>query len=189
MIVLVAALGGGFIAGLLMGGSFANLDRLSLRLAWAAVLALLLQLVAFSPLGAPLPEAGMVAMHLASYALLLAFVVANIRRPPVVCFGAGVVCNVLAIVVNGGYMPARRGALLLAGLPVSDMPHNNSLMAGSGARLVALGDIFAVPHGVPFANVFSVGDVLIACGLAWLIAQTMRGAARVLRPVQPVDQS
>ena len=189
MIVLIAALGGGVVAGLLAGGSLANLDHLSLRLAWAAVLALLLQLVAFSPLGAPLPEDGVAGLHLASYGLLLAFVAANIRRPPIVCFGAGVVLNTLAIVANGGYMPASRAALRLAGLPVSDTPHNNSLLAGSGAHLVALGDVFAVPHGVPFANVFSAGDVLIAVGLAWLIAQTMRETAPALRPVQPIDQS
>ena len=181
MIVLVLALGGGFIAGLLAGGSFANLERLSLRLWWAAVGALALQLIAFSPLGAPLPAAAGVGMHLASYALLLAFVVANIRRPPVLCFGAGVAANTLCIAVNRGYMPAREAALRLAGLPVSATPHNNSVLAGAGAHLAFLGDVFAVPHWLPLANIFSVGDLLIGVGLAWLIAETMRrgGAAAV----------
>jgi hypothetical protein len=31
-------------------------------------------------------------------------------------------------------------------------------------RLSFLGDIFAVPRELPFANVFSIGDVLIAAG-------------------------
>jgi hypothetical protein len=39
-------------------------------------------------------------------------------------------------------------------------------------------DIFAVPAGVPFANVFSIGDVVIAVGIAWAIAASMR-AGRV----------
>ena len=40
--------------------------------------------------------------------------------------------------------------------------------------LQLLTDVFAVPAWVPFANVFSVGDVLIAVGIAWAIAATMR---------------
>jgi hypothetical protein len=31
-------------------------------------------------------------------------------------------------------------------------------------RLAFLGDVFAIPRGWPLANVFSVGDVLIAVG-------------------------
>ena len=33
-------------------------------------------------------------------------------------------------------------------------------------RLLFLGDILAVPHAVPFANVYSIGDVCIAIGVA-----------------------
>jgi hypothetical protein len=44
--------------------------------------------------------------------------------------------------------------------------------------LALLTDIFAVPAWVPFANVFSVGDVLIAIGIAVAIAATMRSAPR-----------
>jgi hypothetical protein len=32
-------------------------------------------------------------------------------------------------------------------------------------RLAFLGDVFAIPRGWPLANVFSVGDVLIAVGV------------------------
>jgi len=176
VLVLVVAVAGGLIVGALLGGSLANLERLSLRFASLVVLALLLQIVAFSPVGARLPRDVVIAMHIGSYALLLTCVVANLRRPPVMCFGAGVLCNAVTIVMNGGYMPASRAALTLAGLPVSNQPHNNSELAGAGANLPFLGDIFALPHGLPLANVFSVGDILIALGLAWLIAEGMRRA-------------
>ena len=175
MFILVIAVVGGLIAGILVGGSLANLERLTLRLAWMVVLALLLQIVAFSPLGDWLPHDAVVGLHFLSYALLLSCVAANIRRPPIICFGIGVLSNAVTIVVNAGYMPASRGALRLAGLPVSTHPHNNSELAGPGAHLTFLGDIFALPHGVPLANIFSVGDLLIAIGLAWLIAEGMRG--------------
>jgi hypothetical protein len=175
--ILVIAAAGGLIAGTLLGGSLANLERLTLRLAWLVVLALALQIVAFSPLGAHFSSTVVVGLHLLSYALLLTCVAANLRRPPVMVFGLGVLSNTFAIVLNHGYMPASRAALRLSGLPVSSAPHNNSELAGAGTHLTFLGDIFALPHGVPLANIFSVGDILIAVGLAWLIAEAMRRPA------------
>ena len=178
------AVAGGLIAGALLGGSLANLERLSLRFAWLVVLALALQIVAFSPLGAHFSKNVDVTLHFVSYALLLTCVAANLRRPPVMLFGLGVLSNTVAIVINRGYMPASRAALRLAGLPVSAVPHNNSELAGAGAHLAFLGDVFALPHGVPLANIFSVGDVLIAVGLAWLIADAMkRTTAASPRPI------
>ena len=175
------AVAGGLLAGALLGGSLANLEQLTLRLAWLVVLALALQIVAFSPLGAHFSSTVVVGLHLLSYALLLTCVATNLRRPPVMVFGLGVLSNTLAIVLNHGYMPASRAALRLAGLPVSSVPHNNSELAGASTHLTVLGDIFALPHGVPLANIFSIGDILIAVGLAWLIAEAMRRPA-VARP-------
>ena len=37
-----------------------------------------------------------------------------------------------------------------------------------------LTDIFAIPAGLPLANVFSVGDVLIGLGIVVVIAAAMR---------------
>jgi hypothetical protein len=91
-----------------------------------------------------------------------------------IVFGTGVLCNMVAIAANGGYMPATRAALELAGIPVSSQLHNNSLLADAGTRLGFLSDIFAVPRWAPLANVFSVGDLLVAVGLAWLLAEGMR---------------
>ena len=186
MLVLVVAVVGGLLAGALLGGSLANLEHLSLRFASLVVLALLVQIVAFSPIGARLPHDAVIGLHIGSYVLLLVCVAANIRRPPVMVFGAGVLSNAVTIVVNGGYMPASRAALRLAGLPVSAIPHNNSELAASGDHLRFLGDVFALPHSLPLANVFSIGDILIAIGLAWLIAEGMRGASEPAQvPVEP----
>ncbi|MGD0997555.1 MAG: DUF5317 domain-containing protein [Thermoleophilia bacterium] len=174
MLVLVIALAGGLRAGAALGGSIGNLEHVTLRLPWTAVVALLLQVVAFSPLSRPLPDMARVIMHVTSYGLLLAFVAANLRRAPIVCFGLGVLANTIAIALNGGYMPASAAALRFAGLSESSRPHNNSELAGAATQLRFLGDILAVPHWLPLANVFSVGDCLIAIGLAWLVADGMR---------------
>ena len=40
--------------------------------------------------------------------------------------------------------------------------------------LQPLTDIFALPHPIPFANVFSVGDVLIGVGVVIVIVVAMR---------------
>ncbi|HVN60178.1 MAG TPA: MFS transporter, partial [Gaiellaceae bacterium] len=74
---------------------------------------------------------------------------------------AGLTANALAIAANGGEMPVSRSALAAAGLG-SVGGSNISAQAG---RLRFLGDVFAVPHELPLANVFSVGDILIALGM------------------------
>ena len=73
--------------------------------------------------------------------------------------------NLLAILANGGVMPASASALRTAGMLTSSKGFLNSA-ALPHPRLLFLGDILAVPHAVPFANVYSIGDVCIAIGVA-----------------------
>ena len=51
--------------------------------------------------------------------------------------------------------------------------------------------MFALPRALPFANVFSVGDVLIGAGIAAVIVVAMRSAraadASPLAPADPAD--
>ena len=75
--------------------------------------------------------------------------------------GAG--CNLAAIVANGGAMPADPAALAAAGVDTAG--YTNSVVTADPA-LRPLTDIFAMPAWLPFANVFSIGDVLIGVGVA-----------------------
>jgi hypothetical protein len=182
VLILVAALAGGLVAGHVLGGRLRNLDHLQLDLPWLIFLALGLQLVIFSPFGQPFSDTLTVALHLFSYALILAFAAANWREPGIAFASVGIVSNVIAIAANGGYMPASPRALELAGIAVSAEPHNNSAVAEQSARLLVLGDVMAVPEWVPLvANVFSVGDVLIAGGVALMLATAMRAPDRAGR--------
>ena len=74
--------------------------------------------------------------------------------------------NFAAIAANNGTMPATPWAWRTAGLPtmVGDFENSN---VSSDARLWWFGDVFAVPKGWPFANVFSVGDVVIVVAMAY----------------------
>ncbi|OGO52435.1 MAG: hypothetical protein A2Z32_05580 [Chloroflexi bacterium RBG_16_69_14] len=97
----------------------------------------------------------------------------------VIAIGAG--CNVAAIVANGGWMPADPNALAsVGGLPTG--PSNSIVVAEPALR--PLTDLFALPAWLPFANVFSVGDVLIGIGIAATIALAMRGTTRPVHPAR-----
>jgi len=176
--VLIAALAAGLVAGYAMGGRLRNIEQLRIRLPWLAIVALGLQLVAFSPVRGSLGDTGVIAVHFVSYGLLVWFVIVNRQRMGIVVAGAGLLMNLLAIALNGGFMPASRHALEVAGLQFSAATVNNSTVIHEGTRLWFLGDVFAIPDGTILANVFSVGDVLIIAGVAILIATAMLTAPR-----------
>jgi len=145
----------------ILGGQLFRLLDVQLRCEWAVLLALAAQIVLFSALGEGVPHQLHAPLHLASYALLILFAAANIRIRALAPLLAGLTANALAIAANGGEMPVSRSALAAAGLG-SVGGSNISAQAG---RLRFLGDVFAVPHELPLANVFSVGDILIALGM------------------------
>jgi predicted MFS family arabinose efflux permease len=107
-------------------------------------------------------------VYVASYPMAMAFVFANRRIPGVWLVGLGAALNFLVISTNGGTMPAAPHALAAAGLPLDPGQFTNSLALAS-PRLLFLGDVFAVPKGIPFANVFSIGDIAIALGGALVV--------------------
>lgn len=101
------------------------------------------------------------AVHIGTYAAAGWFVWMNRRFPFFRLVALGGVLNLAAIVVNGGVMPASHDALATAGLLPKDGDFYNS-SALAHPHLLALGDIFAIPKGIPLANVFSFGDLIIA---------------------------
>jgi hypothetical protein len=50
---------------------------------------------------------------------------------------------------------------------------SNSVVAGSSAAFPFLGDTMVLPRPLPFANVFSIGDVLIGLGGASFLVRSM----------------
>lgn len=163
----------------LTGGRLGRLADLRLRWAWVAIGSLVMQVVIVSV--APAGATGLHAVaHVASYALAGACLVANrhIAGLPVLALGA--VLNTLAIVANGGVMPASASAMRVAGLAPAEHFANSAAVAHP--RLLLLGDVIPVPGPWPLGNVLSVGDLLILAGLLLILHVGCRPARPPLTP-------
>jgi hypothetical protein len=166
----------GLLLGLLAGGRIAGLATIRFRWAWVAAVGLAVQIVLFSPAVADrIGEAGP-PIYVLSTATVLVAVLRNLDIPGIAIVAAGAAANLAAIVSNGGYMPTTADALAAAGAepPVG---YSNSAIIEDPA-LAPLTDLFALPPWIPFANVFSVGDVLIGVGVIVAIAVAMRRGPR-----------
>lgn len=130
---------------------------------WPALLwaALLIQVVAVE---VSLPGAVAPVLHVGTYAAALAFLVLNRRSPGLLLVAAGATTNGVTIALNGGTLPASAAAQAAAGLTTGDEFANSAVVLDP--VLPWLGDVFAWPAPLPLANTFSVGDVLIAAGVA-----------------------
>ena len=173
---ILYAIPAGILAGLLAGGRLDGLANLRFRWAPLAIAGLLAQVVLFAlPQGAELAAIGP-AVYVGSTAAVLVALLVNVRLPGLSIVAAGAASNLLAIVANGGAMPVRAETLAAAGLDPHD-GFSNSVVTTT-PNLEPLTDVFAIPAGVPLANVFSIGDALIAIGIAVAIAVAMRRSGR-----------
>ena len=107
-------------------------------------------------------------IHLATYFMLGAFLVANRHIPGLLVIALGGALNFAAIATNGGVMPADPDAIEAAGIPQKAGDFTNSAPA-SDAPLGFLGDVFHTPAWLPIHNVFSVGDIEIVIGAFLLL--------------------
>lgn len=156
----------GLTAGRLAGGRLADLMSVRLRAMWVLWLAAAAQIVQ-STTGLPLLAV--------VFALVLAWIAINIARAAVplriglaVALG-GLAANGAAIVLNER-MPYAPEAAEAAGLAPSLLTPKNEPMDDSTV-VGWLGDTLPIP---PLGAVISLGDVLIALGVAATVALLMR---------------
>ena len=113
-------------------------------------------------------------LWLATRLVLLGVALANARRAAPgrwawAIASCGLACNTLVIGANAGHMPQSPAAAAavwgVRTLPAS--PHlDNTLPMTAETHLAALGDVLAEPTWLPRPNVVSLGDLLLAAGLA-----------------------
>lgn len=163
-IVLIA------LEALVLRKKLVRLTKLRIRRFWLVWAALIVQIIAISVLPDH-PHFLLSSANLLSYLAAGLFVWSNRRIPGAPVIGAGGACNVIAISLNGGRMPATETALRASGWkPLRGHFVNSGFV--SHPKLAFLGDIFNTPRWVPGHTVFSVGDVIAVLGLALLIYRT-----------------
>lgn len=176
----------GLILGLGIGfarrGSLANLSALPLKAVWLIFAGLVLQLLIFpTPWFDPIIQTGTEYFHFISYSLIALFFIVNWRIWMLWLMALGMVLNAIVITANGGYMPASAVALGAAGkieaaeqlTNALDHIYANTVLMSENTQLNFLGDWLYVPAWVPLSNAFSLGDLVLMMGIAWLIQSAM----------------
>lgn len=165
-------------AGYLFGGRLRNFERVKVH--WWA-----LALTGIGMQSMPIPYIGGVDPHLigalvliGSYVALLGFLTVNRWVPAAGVMAIGLLMNLMVVGVNGG-MPVSPWAIERAG----GSPEALAAEAGPKHHLMNerdvlgwLGDVIPVPR--PAGVVLSPGDLLLYAGMAWFVAQVMRGRSR-----------
>jgi hypothetical protein len=163
LIVVCALLG--LLSPLLFGGDLRNFGSIRLRAVWLPFVALLVQIVIISII--PGDKGWLLStIHLATYVAAGVFIWLNRSVPGLVLIGLGAMSNGVTIALNGGTLPATSAAVSSAGIAPQPSDFVNSGVLPHPV-LPWLGDVFAWPAPMPFANTFSVGDVLIVAGVTY----------------------
>ncbi len=174
--MLLAGIILGLVAGLAAGGRLDNL--LAVRLRWTLLifgaLALRLGVEAALLRDVAIVDQLRVPLLAGAYGLLVVALWANRTRPGIGLALVGTALNATAILVNGGRMPVWDQALAAAGLTPADIasPIHFVISANDLGEFFRqagpLGDVLPIP--LSFAlNVLSIGDVLLALGLAFFV--------------------
>ena len=168
------------VVALIRGGSLDRLADVSIHWKLLAIVGLLIQLFIFTPFrNEPLITSAVPQLYLLSMIILAVWVFANRHVPGILLMAAGLLMNMAAIVANGGYMPIDPEVARIAGQSRAATVDgttiiNNSMAIQSGVRLWILTDILPVPAIIPFANVFSIGDLLLTLGAGLFLYRTVR---------------
>jgi hypothetical protein len=171
-VFILYALIAGLVIGTAAGGRWLALGSIPFRWAPLIFAGFLAQVVLFSDFVAERIGAAGPTLYVISTLAVGIAVVRNARLPGMPLIILGAASNMAAILANDGFMPAAPGALASLG-KLAPVVYSNSTVVAQPA-LELLTDRFALPAALPFANVFSVGDVLLGAGVVVLIAVTMR---------------
>jgi hypothetical protein len=152
----------------------------NLKLPGLVLLAFVPQWLAFyqSRSGIRLPDDWAPYLLVGSQIVLLIFAWVNRKQPGFWLLGAGLLSNLLVIVLNGGLMPISPETVrkLIPDVPESRWQVGKRFHTGKDivlpveeTRLWVLSDRFLLPGWLGYQVAFSFGDVLIALGAFWLL--------------------
>jgi len=163
----------GIVAGLLVGGRIGNLARLRFRWPWViAIVVVVREVVLLTPLNR---IEGAQYAYLLSLIAFVAWTIWNFNRLPAIwLITAGSALNLLVIAANAGRMPV---APEIAGPLLRRGSIGQYTVMGPGTNLNFLGDWITL---YPVPEAYSLGDVLIALGLAIALFISTATPARIV---------
>jgi hypothetical protein len=171
----------GLAIGFLAGGRLSAIADLRFRWAPLVIAGFLAQVVLFSDAVAERVGDLGPALYVGSTVLVVVAVLRNAAVPGMPLVALGAASNLAAIVANGGFMPASPAAMAALGKDAPTIYSNSAVVAQPA--LAPLTDIFALPPWLPFSNIFSVGDVILAAGVLVVIATAMRARGPAEEPL------
>jgi len=163
MIVVVATLIGMTLA-TVSGGRFRRFANLEMRSLWVIWMTIVVQTLLFELPPTLVSDSVYAKVHIGTYGAAFLFLWLNRRIPGATIIGIGAGSNAVAIVANGGVMPASPAAWKTAGFQAAAEGEFENSDITPDADLALLGDIFAIPASWPLSNVFSIGDIVIVLG-------------------------
>ncbi len=170
----------GALAGLAAGGRLSNVLSAQLRFGALIVAGLLVRVATQWSIdqGFEVVDDLRVPLFGLSFGLLVIALWLNRSQPGLLLAMIGVAANGVAILLNSGYMPVYLPAMEVAGLTAADLSPTfhvdlPTVLGWEFLRMGGpLGDI--LPIAVPvLANVISLGDVMLAAGIAWFLFSTI----------------
>jgi len=166
-----------------------------LHFTWLAVIAFIPQMVAlYLPSTRNLITRDLAsACLIGSQAALLAFAWLNRKLPGMLILAVGLILNLAVIIANGGFMPISPDTI--KGIAPDSQSHEltdgerfgtkDVMLSKQETQLEWLSDRFRTPVWSPFQAVYSLGDVVIALGIFWILVQP-RSNKPFVKELQPL---
>lgn len=172
------------LLGWMLGGKPGRLADAPIKWIWLLAVPVALYFIAFGISRTPSLAVKFAwsygAFHIAAKAVLLVFVYANRRIPGAKIVLVGMVLNFIAIVANGGLMPADPSSVVTAFGPekyeqIVKEPHFQSSIGGNDYNVKILCDF--IPSNRLFLlipGVYSIGDMFISLGIVIAMISIIR---------------
>ena len=196
--VLLLAVTFGLFAGLTLAfiqGRAYKID--GLRFTWLSMVAFLPQIIVlYMPSTRKIISKEVTAAILiGSLATLLVFTWLNRKLPGMRVLSLGLVLNLIVILANGGFMPINPETIEEA-LPAASNRYQlkvgerfgakDILLTKDETKLEWLADRYLMPSWFPFQAAFSIGDIIIALGIFWLLVRANSDSCTYEKELQPL---